>query len=177
MFWSACCVAYFVFFRVSEFTTSPPFNTFSHLSVADVTRLQVTFETHLRLLIKTSKTDPFGRGCFIYLAPTRQCVCFVTALQSYLEVRGPAPGPLFVWADGSPLTGAQVNHYLRILLSRVGISGNFSSHSFRIGAATVAAAAGFPDYLIQALGRWTSDAFRRYIRTSPDLLARAVAGL
>ncbi len=97
MFWSACCVAYFGFLRVSEFTTSPPFNAFVHLSVADVTRLPVTFEARFRVLIKTSKTDPFGRGCFIYLAPTRQCVCPVTALQSYLEVRGLAPGPLFLY--------------------------------------------------------------------------------
>ena len=37
-----------------------------------------------------------------------------------------------------------------------------------IGAATSAAAAGLPDNLNQTLGHWTSQAYRRYIRTAPD---------
>jgi hypothetical protein len=135
MFWSACCVAYFGFLRVSEFTTSLPFNASAHLNVPDVTILPDSFEARFRLHIKISKTDPFGRGCFIYLAPSRQRVCPVAALHYYLAVRGTTPGPLFVWADGSPLTAPQVNHYMRLLLSRMGIAGNYSSHSFRIGAA------------------------------------------
>ena len=36
------------------------------------------------------------------------------------------------------------------------------------GAATSAAAVGLPDHFIQTLGRWTSQAYRRYIRTAPD---------
>ncbi|CAB4006783.1 Retrovirus-related Pol poly from transposon 412 [Paramuricea clavata] len=44
-----------------------------------------------------------------------------------------------------------------------------SCDSFRIGAATSTAAAGIPDHLIQSLGRWTSQAYLRYIRTASDM--------
>lgn len=38
------------------------------------------------------------------------------------------------------------------------------SHSFRIGGATYAASLGLSDSQICSLGRWNSDAFKRYIR-------------
>jgi len=44
-------------------------------------------------------------------------------------------------------------------MSATHIAGNFSTHSFRIGAATVAARNEIPDHLIQALGRWSSNAY------------------
>ena len=47
--------------------------------------------------------------------------------------------------------------------------GNFSSHSFRIGAATVTACNGVPDHLIQSMGRLSSNACQLYIRT-PGLM-------
>ena len=36
--------------------------------------------------------------------------------------------------------------------------------------ASAAAAAGIPYFVIQALGRWKSDSFKRYIRLSPDYI-------
>lgn len=90
---------------------------------------------------------------------------------SYLSRRGEEPGPLFVLKSGQPLSRAVLTNWLRQILSTAGISGNFSSHSFRIVAATVAARNGVPDHLIQALGRWTSNAYQLYIRTPSEALA------
>ena len=56
-------------------------------------------------------------------------------------------------------------------MAAAGIAGNFSSHSFRIGAAIVAARNGIPDHLIQAMGRWTSNAYQLYIWTPSEALA------
>lgn len=111
-----------------------------------------------------------GASHFLYIGVTDTCLCPVTALRAYLSRRGSSTGPLFLWRDGSPLTSAHVNSYLGLILARAGVSGHYSSHSFRIGAATSAAAAGVPDHLIQTLGRWTSAAYLRYIHTAPDSL-------
>ena len=56
-------------------------------------------------------------------------------------------------------------------MAAAGIAGNFSSHSFCIGAATVAARNGIPDHLIRALGQWTSDQYQLYIRAPSEALA------
>ena len=58
---------------------------------------------------------------------------------------------------------------------KLGLTGNFNSHSLRIGAAKDAAKKGVPAYIIKSLGRWRSTAFERYIRIPGGQLAEAVA--
>ena len=144
----------------------PPFDPARHLAPTDVELSEPS--PGLRLCIKFFKTDPVGAGHFLYIGITGANLCPVLALRFYLAHRGSLAGPLFVWVDRSPLTADQVDHYLCVILSQAGVLGPFSSHSFRIGVVTSAAAAGLPDHLIQTLGRWTSQVYRRYIRTALD---------
>jgi len=70
-----------------------------------------------------------------------------------------------------PLTCASLTSWLHDILASAGISGNFSSHSFRIGAAAVSARNGIPEHQIQALGQWTSSAYLAYIQTPAESLS------
>ena len=68
-------------------------------------------------------------------------------------------GPLFTYNDGSFLTWRWLSTLLKQVIPSQDQS-QISTHSFRIGAATTTAAAGFSKWLIQQLGRWNSDCFR-----------------
>ena len=174
MFWAACSLAYFGFLRSAEFTV-PNLASFSpsiHLGLADVAVDSTSSPSCLRLRIKASKTDPFRKGCFLHIGRGEYPLCAIHSILAYLNLRGNAPGPLFLFRDGRPLTRTSLTSWLRDILASAGISGNFSSHSFRIGAATVAARNGIPDHQIQALGRWTSSAYLTYIRTPAESLSR-----
>ncbi|XP_077094312.1 uncharacterized protein LOC143746387 [Siphateles boraxobius] len=75
--------------------------------------------------------------------------------------------PLFLDESKKPVTRFWFQKHLKSVLQQSGIPAkNFSSHSFRIGAATSAAQKGLSQQQIQALGRWSSDAFQSYIRTN-----------
>ena len=173
MFWAACSLGYFGFLRASEFTVPSlaSFSPSSHLGVQDIAVDSPSTPSCMRVKIKASKTDPFRKGAFIHIGLGRPPLCAVHSLLSYLAHRGNVPGPLFLFQNGQPLSRSLLTDWLRQILASANIPGNFSSHSFRIGAATVAARNGVPDHLIQALGRWSSSAYQLYIRTPSESLA------
>ena len=170
MLWAACTLGFFAFLQSGEFTVTQDWGG-PRLTLADIQVDSRSNPTYLTVTLWNSKTDPFGQGCTSYVGRSRSLVCPVVALLAYLAVRPLAPGPLFIHADGSPLTRSQLVASVRTTLQHMGMDTScFSGHSFRIGAATAAAQAGLPDSLIQTLGRWKSAAFLRYIRTPTNTL-------
>ena len=86
--------------------------------------------------------------------------------------RGNAPGPLFHFQDGAPLTQQRFVVELRKALQMIGEDPQqFGGHSFRAGAATTAAQQGIGDATIKLLGRWHSSAYQVYIKTPVSSLA------
>ena len=164
MFWAACCIGFFGFPRAGEFTTNPPFDTSIHLAVSDVQADALVDPSCFKIHIKCSKTVPFRMGCDIYVGRGNSVICPVVAIGNFLALCGPSPGKLFCYADGRPLT-RQLSSTVQSILHSAGYPGSYSGHSFRIGAATTAAARGIPDHLIKTLGRWSSNAYQLYIRT------------
>ena len=174
MIWAAYCTVFFGFLRVSEFTVPSPckYDPDVHLSLSDVTLDNTHPPEVVRLHIKQSKTDPFRKGTYIHLGRTYQNVCPVQAMLLYLAIRGKQPGPLFVLSDNTMLTRHYFASALKDTIGKLNLdTHSYNTHSFRIGAATSAKQAGISDTHIKTLGRWQSDAYQRYIRTSPQELA------
>ena len=93
-------------------------------------------------------------------------LCPVQSLVDYISHWGLLKGPLFCTVDGQPVQQKVFSKILSTVLKHFGLdSTEYKGHSFHIGAITFAAESGFSDAQIQAMGRWKSDAFHKYICT------------
>ena len=107
LIWAACCLAFFGFLWVSEFTipSNTSYDEECHLSPADISIDDRNNPQLLKLKIKQSKTDPSRRGVDIYLGATGTTLCPIKAILPYLALRpNHHNGPLFIFEDGSSLT-------------------------------------------------------------------------
>jgi len=77
----------------------------------------------------------------------------------------------YLWVDSRGTVPSRSWYLAR--LHRL-LPGSFGGHSLRSGGATFFAARGWSYDRIQTLGRWSSDAFRVYIRKHPALLHAAL---
>ena len=140
------------FLRIGEVTTSPH-NILTSQVVVLPSTVSITF-----LSFKHHCGQPFTLSI---PASSSTEVCPVLLLSRYLTLRGRADGPLFCHMNNAPIQPAKFREFLNIAnLS----SSHITPHSFRIGAATYAATQGSSSQQIQAMGRWKSSAFQKYIR-------------
>ncbi|XP_069130780.1 uncharacterized protein [Argopecten irradians] len=173
---TVCVVAFFGFLRCGEFTVSGAFDPSIHLCINDL----VVMKDCILLTLKTSKTDPFRKGVVIRLFSTNHSVCPYNMCVKYMAYRSrmqalPQPhDPLFVNNMGQVLTRSMFIALLKHTLECLNLdSSAYNGHSFRIGAATSASSVRMEDHMIKTLGRWSSDAYCRYIRTSVDTIKAA----
>lgn len=118
------------------------------------------------IVLKHFKTNKTKNLFQIYLKVLKdKSMCPVHALYEYLETFGHHTGPLYQFIGGSPVLYSFVSKHLQNAIQFIGLNpALYKGHSFRIGAATHAASLGFSENCIQKMGRWNSDALRRYIR-------------
>ena len=135
-----------------------------HLSVQDIAADDSKHPSVLRVTIKQSKMDPFRKRVDLFVGKTGSSLYPVAVMISYLCVRGMADGLLFKFMDGRVLTRQHfVSEAVREGSDKAGIdSFKYSGHSFRIAAATMAAARGIEDCIIKTLGRWERMAYLQY---------------
>ena len=127
----------------------------------------------IMLHIRRSKTDPEGHGDVVGVAHGQRAATDpVAALNSWREIRGATPGPVFtrIWGSSvslQPLTGHVPARMLRARAEAAGLDGTrITAHSMRAGHATTAALAGVPLDRIAAQTRHKdlSVLVNRYIR-------------
>lgn len=177
--WAIACTAFFGFFRLGELLPeSAVFNPAASVMWRDVAVDSRDRPTMVRVHLKRSKCDQFGKGADIILGRTALPLCPVSAMLDYIAVRGPTPGPFFQRQQGRPVTKSWFVEQLRGLLSAAGLpQDQYAGHSFMIRAATTAAMVGVEDSMIQTLGRWQSAAYLQYVRTPSEQLASIAVSL
>ena len=171
LLWAASCLGFFGFLRAGEFTTVSS-STLASICVSDVAVDRHHSPSVMRIFLRKAKTNPFGKGIHIFLGRTDRTLCPVVAIMNYLSVRPPGEGSLLVLEDGSLFTKDLFVRKVRMALAESGIDQwLYGGHSFRIGAATAAAAVGILAHTIKMLGRWSSGAYALYIHESRSSLA------
>jgi hypothetical protein len=127
-----------------------------------------------QFLLPAHKADRFFEGNTILIQSTNSAPNAVPIMQRYIRQRDvlfPHHPQLFLQSDGTvPARGFFMRRIKRALAGDVG------GHSMRSGGATALAIAGVPDNRIQAMGRWSSDAYQQYIRKHPALLQALTTG-
>ena len=89
----------------------------------------------------------------------------MTAYTHYLTVRPKSSISAFILQDGTPINTRFVTKHIGSVLDFLGHnSSDFTNHSFRIRKATDMSRRGFTDTQICLAGRWSSSAFRKYIK-------------
>ena len=106
MMWPACCLAFFGFLHVIEFTipTQTAYDLTQHLSLCDIAVDNRQSPHLLQVKIKQSKTDPFRQGIDLFLGKTGTRICSINVIMPYLTIRRAQAGPLFITRDGKHLT-------------------------------------------------------------------------
>lgn len=123
------------------------------------TKLIVTFRS-----FKHNKSKPVS---IMIQSQSNSKYCPVQALSQFLQLRGNKPGPLFMFLDNVAIPQSFFATHLKNSLAWAKLDNKlYKAHSFRIGAATEAAQRGLSEHRIKLMGRWKSDAYKKYIRIS-----------
>lgn len=162
-------MAFFALLRVGEFTTSSTADhTISDNDIAIKTRKNKPISVCVSLRHFKHSDSPFN----LTLQPQKnKSICPVSAVHTFTNMRPKTFGPFFLNESGSPVTTTHFNKILKSCILKLGLDPKlYTSHSFRIGAATLAHKKSFTDSQIRKLGRWRSNAFQSYLRPTSVML-------
>ena len=181
IFWSACLVGLFSFFRKFNLVVS---------SMTQFDPKRHSKDVHFSpsgavLLVQWSKTIQFHQKLLQIPLPhiTDSPFCPSSALLLCIHLVPPSRHPLFLFCYASGSTVKHVTHsdfvaYLHLCLTKLGMNPTlYSGHSFRRGSASFAMQCEVPVELIELQGDWTSNAYERYLYPSLELRRKLASTL
>ena len=110
------------FLRVGEFTipSDSAFAPSQYFCPTDILVDSHVEPSLLRVHLKQSKTDPFHQEINIFFGCSNSNLCLVSAILSYLSLRGMHQGLLFRFSDDHLLTRDRLVFHLCKVLAKVG---------------------------------------------------------
>ena len=164
MFKAICTTAFYAFMRIGEITATKQADDVIQLSQVTMLSTASGFIASVKLTFHQFKHH-YNQPPVSIIIPHQAGVYPVENLFRYFSLRGSAPGPLFQHLTGVPVNRTEFDRWLARVITHCRLeSTKYKGHIFRIGPASHAAACGYSDSQIRLLGRWKSDAFKRYIR-------------
>ncbi|XP_069111803.1 uncharacterized protein [Argopecten irradians] len=160
-------LAFHAFLRIGEFTLNHNNSTSKILQTSDINFLRDDTHSIKAMTVRIVNFKHSENQTITLEIPIKanKNYCPVLALHSYLQMSNHTSGPLFQFADKSPVTYSYFCKSLQAVLKFLQLDTRvYKGHSFRIGAATTASQLGVPQTILQKYGRWKSDAVRSYIR-------------
>jgi hypothetical protein len=132
----------------------------------------------VQIKLKAPKENKLRTEIIVDVFQTDTELCPVRAVGKWLRFTSNMEDdlPAFRFSSGVPLTGTKLNRLLKEWLEDA--APGISTHSFRIGAASLMGKLGFSDQDMKAVGRWSSRAFEGYMRlprTKRKLVAEKLA--
>lgn len=165
-FCAMCTLAFYAFLRVGEITFSVESKAKNILLMDNVHKLVNSKGEVLGVRINFGDfKHNYNQHPISVIVNCQSVDCPVKYLLNYLSLRGSFGGYLFADSLGNPVSRYSFSQRLNLVLKACGLdTSRYKGHSFRIGAASLAAMKGMSDAQIRALGRWKSNAFLKYIR-------------
>ena len=191
MIWSVCLLSFWGSFRVGEILSKkarsidPEVDLLRQDVVLTSKKVAGKVKEFMQISLKSPKEARNNKSpVVVEVFSTGDSLCPVTAYKKYTSKVGlyrlnsaafRLPG------NGQAFRHQRFNGDLKKLLSPYIKYGKISGHSFRAGLATLMAAKGFKEEDIRGIGRWTSEAWLRYVKSGrvvrcrfSDKLAMAV---
>lgn len=158
-------VAFYGLFRVGEiaYSTKGSYNMVLRENLSFVYNQSQVHTLHITL-----KSYKHSAGKTASVPVSRQNdsrLCPVRAMLNYLRKTSHTSGFLFIHQSGSPVTTSFFRSILKSCVTACNLDpSRYTSHSFRIGGATLALDNNMSILNIQRLGRWRSSAYKKYLR-------------